>query len=34
MRQSSQAKAACYKQMDTFKRGFLACMDARGYSAK
>jgi len=30
--QSSQAKAAYNKQMDTFKRGFSACMDARGYS--
>ena len=32
--QSSQAKAAYNKQMDTFKRGFSACMDARGYSVK
>lgn len=32
--QSSQAKAAYNKQMDTFKRGFSSCMDARGYSVK
>lgn len=32
--QSSQARAAYNKQMDTFKRGFSACMDARGYSVK
>jgi len=32
--QSSQAKAAYNQQMDTFKRGFSACMDARGYSVK
>jgi Glycine-zipper domain len=32
--QASQAKAAYNKQMDTFKRGFSACMDARGYSVK
>jgi hypothetical protein len=32
--QSSQAKAAYNKEMDTFKRGFSACMDARGYSVK
>lgn len=32
--QSNQAKAAYNKQMDTFKRGFSACMDARGYSVK
>lgn len=33
-RQASQAKAAYNQQMDTFKRGFSACMDARGYSVK
>ena len=32
--QGKQAKAAYNKQMDTFKRGFSACMDARGYSVK
>jgi hypothetical protein len=32
--QSRQAQAAYNKQMDTFKRGFSACMDARGYSVK
>jgi len=32
--QSSQAIAAHDKQMDIFKRGFSACMDARGYSVK
>jgi Glycine-zipper domain len=32
--QASQAQAAYNKQMDTFKRGFSACMDARGYSVK
>ena len=32
--QYSQAKAAYNKQMDTFRRGFSACMDARGYSVK
>ena len=32
--QANQAKAAYNKQMDTFKRGFSACMDARGYSVK
>ena len=32
--QGNQAKAAYNKQMDTFKRGFSACMDARGYSVK
>jgi hypothetical protein len=32
--QSNQAKAAYNQQMDTFKRGFSACMDARGYSVK
>ena len=32
--QAKQAKAAYNKQMDTFKRGFSACMDARGYSVK
>ena len=30
----SQSKAAYNKQIDTFKRGFSACMDARGYSVK
>lgn len=29
-----QAKAEYNKQIDTFKRGFSACMDARGYSVK
>jgi hypothetical protein len=32
--QANQEKAAYDKQMDTFKRGFSACMDARGYSVK
>ncbi len=32
--QANQEKAAYNKQMDTFKRGFSACMDARGYSVK
>jgi len=32
--QANQAKAEYNKQMDTFKRGFSACMDARGYSVK
>jgi hypothetical protein len=32
--QANQAKAAYKQQMDTFKRGFSACMDARGYSVK
>jgi hypothetical protein len=32
--QFNQTKAAYNKQMDTFKRGFSACMDARGYSVK
>jgi hypothetical protein len=32
--QSSQAQTAYNKQMDTFKRGFSSCMDARGYSVK
>ena len=32
--QANQAKAAYNKQMETFKRGFSACMDARGYSVK
>jgi hypothetical protein len=32
--QANQAKAAYNKQMDTFKRGFSACMDARAYSVK
>jgi hypothetical protein len=30
----AQNKAAYNKQIDTFKRGFSACMDARGYSVK
>ena len=29
-----QSKAAYNQQMSTFKRGFSACMDARGYSVK
>lgn len=33
-RQANQATAAYNQQMDTFKRGFSACMDARGYSVK
>ncbi len=32
--QANQAKAAYNQQMATFKRGFSACMDARGYSVK
>ncbi len=32
--QYRQAKAAYNHQVDTFKRGFSACMDARGYSVK
>jgi hypothetical protein len=32
--QSNQARAAYNQQMSTFKRGFSACMDARGYSVK
>jgi hypothetical protein len=32
--QYSQAKSAYNHQMDTFKRGFSACMDARDYSVK
>jgi hypothetical protein len=32
--QANQAQAAYNQQMDTFKRGFSACMDARGYSVK
>jgi hypothetical protein len=32
--QANQDKAAYNKQMDTFKRGFSACMEARGYSVK
>lgn len=32
--QANQAKAAYNQEMDTFKRGFSACMDARGYSVK
>lgn len=30
----SQSKAAYNQQISTFKRGFSACMDARGYSVK
>lgn len=32
--QAKQATAAYNQQMNTFKRGFSACMDARGYSVK
>lgn len=32
--QYNQTKAAYDQQMSTFKRGFSACMDARGYSIK
>jgi hypothetical protein len=32
--QANQAKAAYNKKLDTFKRGFSACMDARAYSVK
>jgi Glycine-zipper domain len=32
--QSNQAQAAYNQQMNTFKQGFSACMDARGYSVK
>lgn len=32
--QANQAQAAYDQQVDTFKRGFSACMDARGYSVK
>jgi hypothetical protein len=32
--QSQQAKAAYNQKQSTFKRGFSACLDARGYSAK
>jgi len=32
--QANQAKAEYNQEMDTFKRGFSACMDARGYSVK
>ena len=32
--QSNQAQAAYNGQMNKFKQGFSACMDARGYSAK
>ncbi len=32
--QYSQAKNAYNRQMDTFKRSFSACMDAKGYSIK
>ena len=32
--QANQATAAYNQQMATFKRGFSACMDARGYSVK
>lgn len=30
----AQSKAAYNQKIDTFKRGFSACMDARGYSVK
>jgi uncharacterized protein YcfJ len=33
-RQYTQAKNAYNQQMDTYKRGFSACLDARGYSVK
>lgn len=33
-RQYEQALAAYNEQRDTFKRGFSACLDARGYSVK
>jgi len=32
--QEAQAKAAYQQGVDTFKRPFSACMDARGYSIK
>jgi len=32
--QSNQAKASYKNDMDKFRRGFSACMDARGYSVK
>jgi Glycine-zipper domain len=32
--QANASTAAYNQQMDTFKRGFSACMDARGYSVK
>jgi len=32
--QYQQAKAAYSSQQETFKRGFAACLDARGYSVK
>jgi hypothetical protein len=32
--QYKQALAAYNAQLDTFKRGFSACMDSRSYSAK
>lgn len=32
--QYQSQKAAYDQQMNTFKRGFSACMDARGYSVK
>jgi hypothetical protein len=32
--QYQSQKAAYNQQMDTFKRAFSACMDARGYSVK
>jgi hypothetical protein len=32
--QEAQAKATHQQAIDTFKRAFSACMDARGYSIK
>jgi hypothetical protein len=32
--QANQAQAAYNQQMNRFKQGFSACMDARGYSVK
>ena len=32
--QANQAQAAYNQQMNKFKQGFSACMDARGYSVK
>jgi hypothetical protein len=32
--QQSQATAQHQQQLDSFKRAFSACMDARGYSVK
>ena len=33
-KEEGQANAAHDQNMDTFKRAFSACMDARGYSVK